>query len=62
VAEHCLSPAARGDLEDIFDYTVQQWGLDQALRYTQLIERACAALACGDMPAWMHLDTCNGLA
>jgi toxin ParE1/3/4 len=51
VAEYRLSPAAQGDLEGIFDYTVQQWGLNQALRYTQLIEQACAALACGDMPA-----------
>jgi len=29
----------------VFDYTVAQWGLAQALRYTDLIQAACADLA-----------------
>jgi len=45
VAEFRLSPAAQGDLDGIFDYTVQQWGLEQAVRYTLALENACAALA-----------------
>jgi len=38
VAEFRLSPAAQGDLDRIFDYTVQQWGLEQAVRYTLALE------------------------
>lgn len=45
MAEYRLSPAARGDLEAIFDYTAAEWGLAQALRYTDLIEQACAEMA-----------------
>ena len=29
----------------MFDYTVAQWGLDQALRYADAIEAACGDLA-----------------
>lgn len=32
-------------MEAIFDYTVQHWGLPQALHYADLIEAACASLA-----------------
>jgi toxin ParE1/3/4 len=45
MAEFRLSPAAQRDLDGVFDYTVAQWGLVQALRYTDLIEAACAELA-----------------
>lgn len=45
MAECRLSPRAQRDLDGIFDYTVVQWGLPQALRYTDLIESACADLA-----------------
>ncbi|MEQ1549098.1 MAG: type II toxin-antitoxin system RelE/ParE family toxin [Chakrabartia sp.] len=45
MAEYRLSPSAQGDLDRIFDYTVAQWGLQQALRYTDLIEAACTELA-----------------
>ena len=45
MAEYRLSPKAQRDLEAIFDYTVEQWGLPQALRYTDLIQAACAKLA-----------------
>ncbi|NDY96767.1 type II toxin-antitoxin system RelE/ParE family toxin [Wenzhouxiangella limi] len=40
-----LSPAARNDLNGIFDYTAQRWGLEQAVQYTQALEKACASLA-----------------
>lgn len=52
MAEVRLSPAAEDDLEGIFDYTVQQWGLEQAVHYTQLIEQTCTG-------AWMPLVTCS---
>ena len=45
MAEHRLSRKAQRDLDGIFDYTVKHWGLPQALRYTDLIEAACASLA-----------------
>ncbi|MDQ8028674.1 MAG: type II toxin-antitoxin system RelE/ParE family toxin [Brevundimonas sp.] len=45
MAEYRLSPAAQRDLEAIFDYTVAEWGLQQAVRYIDLIEAACTALA-----------------
>lgn len=45
MAEYRLSPTAQRDLGSIFDYTVEQWGLPQALRYADLIEAACVKLA-----------------
>lgn len=45
MAEARLSPRAQRDLEQLFDYTVERWGLAQAMRYTDLIEAACAELA-----------------
>lgn len=45
MAEYRLSPKAQSDLDGIFDYTVAQGGLEQALRYTDLIEATCAILA-----------------
>ncbi|MBJ7483690.1 type II toxin-antitoxin system RelE/ParE family toxin [Brevundimonas sp.] len=45
MAEYRLSAAAERDLETIFDYTVGQWGLAQAVTYTDQIEEACLALA-----------------
>ena len=45
MAEYWLSPAAQDDLDAIFDYTVAQWGLEQAVRYTQALEAACSGCA-----------------
>ena len=45
MANYRLSPAAQADLDGIFDYTVDRWGLEQAVRYLQTIENACGALA-----------------
>jgi toxin ParE1/3/4 len=45
LAEYRLSPAAQRDLESIFDHTVRQWGVTQAVRYTQVLESAFSALA-----------------
>lgn len=33
-----LTPAAQGDLEDIWLYTLEQWSLQQADRYTDILE------------------------
>ena len=45
MAEFRLSPRAQRDLDEVFDYTVKQWGMPQALHYTDLIQAACADLA-----------------
>ncbi|MGN6582976.1 MAG: type II toxin-antitoxin system RelE/ParE family toxin [Rhizobiaceae bacterium] len=42
-----FSPAARLDLEGIWDYTVEHWSIGQADRYLQDIREACEALATG---------------
>lgn len=45
MSEYRLSPAAELDLEDIWTYTVEHWGIDQANRYTDLLIAAFAELA-----------------
>lgn len=45
-----FSPAARGDLDDIWDYTIRNWGEEQAERYVRAIAMMCAALADGTHP------------
>ena len=47
MAGHALSPAARGDLEEIWDYTVGNWGEAQAERCTRSIRDVCEALGDG---------------
>ena len=45
MAEFRLSPRAQRDLEGIFAYTAQHWGIEQAERYDQRIEAVCRELA-----------------
>ena len=45
MAEYRLTPAAEGDLESIWIYTAQQWGVEQANRYTDFLTSAFAELA-----------------
>jgi toxin ParE1/3/4 len=45
MAEYRLAPAAERDLEAIWAYTVQQWGVEHANRYTDLLIAAFADLA-----------------
>ncbi|MEG3180051.1 type II toxin-antitoxin system RelE/ParE family toxin [Sphingomonas sp. LT1P40] len=42
-----FSPAAEADLDDIWDYSADNWAPDQADRYTDEIRDACKALASG---------------
>lgn len=37
---YLLSPAAQSDLEQIWDYTHDQWGIDQAEEYLRELQRA----------------------
>lgn len=40
-----LSPLAQADLDEIFDYTVEQWGVRQAETYVRLIYEAVETVA-----------------
>lgn len=42
-----FSPAAAGDLESIWTYTADRWGVGQAESYTDALQGACEALATG---------------
>ncbi|MGH7101901.1 MAG: type II toxin-antitoxin system RelE/ParE family toxin [Acetobacteraceae bacterium] len=44
---YLLSPAAQADLGEIWDYSAQNWGAEQAERYVLAIRNACEALAAG---------------
>ena len=45
MAEYRLSPQARRDIDEVFEYIVARWGLRQAMGYIDLVEAACADLA-----------------
>jgi toxin ParE1/3/4 len=47
VTLYLLSPAARADLSEIWNYSARNWGEEQADRYILAIRDACAALADG---------------
>jgi toxin ParE1/3/4 len=40
-----LSPAAQSDVADIWDYTAEKWGTEQAEAYVRRIHRAVQAVA-----------------
>jgi toxin ParE1/3/4 len=40
VSQYLLSPAAQADLEQIWDYTRDRWGVDQAEEYLRELQRA----------------------
>jgi toxin ParE1/3/4 len=44
---YVLSPAARADLDSIWDYTAETWSTDPAESYVLGIRTACEALASG---------------
>lgn len=47
MAGYLLSPAAQADLSEIWDYTAENWGTEQANRYILAVRDACASLADG---------------
>lgn len=40
-----LTPRARRDLDDIWDYTAERWGEEQAVRYIETLRDAFARLS-----------------
>jgi len=51
MAEYRLTPAAERDLERIWTYTAQRWGVEQANRYIDILTAAFADLAESPMTA-----------
>jgi toxin ParE1/3/4 len=49
VTRYILSPAARADLDEIWEYSAENWGTEQAERYVFAIRAACEALASGKL-------------
>lgn len=45
--EFVLSPAAELDLDDVWDYSAEHWGLNQAKRYIGMIQDTIVGLAQG---------------
>lgn len=43
-------PRAIADIEGIWDYTAERWGVAQADRYVLSLREACTAIAGGEMP------------
>jgi toxin ParE1/3/4 len=43
--KYTFSPRARGDLEEIWDYTVERWGQTQAETYMRTIQDAIESVA-----------------
>ena len=46
-----LTPAARADLDGIWDYTTQTWGATQAETYVRALIAACAGIGAGATPS-----------
>ena len=44
-----FSPAAQNDIENIYDYTLQTWGADQAQSYIGQLRDACNGLQSGKL-------------
>ncbi len=45
-----FSPAARNDIDRIYDYTALHWGIAQAERYVGGLRDTCHGLAEGQLP------------
>src|ERR1700761_470293 len=45
MSDFVLTPRAQADVEDIWDYTVDRWGVDQAETYTRQLWKDIEAVA-----------------
>jgi toxin ParE1/3/4 len=45
VSGYALSPRAKSDIEEIWDYTEERWGLNQANRYIRQLQQAIETIA-----------------
>ena len=42
---YTVTPRARADIEEIWNYTTEQWGADQAEEYVRMLQQAIELLA-----------------
>jgi toxin ParE1/3/4 len=45
MSRYVLSPKAQDDLRDIWDYTAERWGAEQANEYLRILQRAIEVVA-----------------
>ena len=45
MANYKLTPAAKADLNDIWRYSIDTWGRDQAIKYRGMIKQAVKSIA-----------------
>lgn len=45
MSRYVLSPRAQSDLDEIWDYTAEHWGVEQAENYIRLLQRAIESVA-----------------
>jgi len=55
VAHYKLTPEAISDLEDIWNYTAEHWGVDQAIKYVESLNSTFILLA--ETPEMSRLRT-----
>lgn len=52
MSRYLLSPAAQTDLEQIWDYSYENWGLDQAEAYLRELQRALERVSANPQIGW----------
>lgn len=55
-----LSPKAKSDLSEIWDYTLSEWGIDQAEKYVRDLWEAMQQQACDSSTSIDISDVRNG--
>lgn len=45
MSRYVLNPRARADIEDIWEYTAEHWGVDQAEEYVRMLQQTIEMLA-----------------
>ncbi|HWV14874.1 MAG TPA: type II toxin-antitoxin system RelE/ParE family toxin [Cellvibrio sp.] len=61
IKNYILSPEAESDLGDIFDYTQQQFGIDQAATYLSELEENFMRLIANPQLGRERNEICEGL-
>ncbi|MBX7435380.1 type II toxin-antitoxin system RelE/ParE family toxin [Mycobacterium sp. Y57] len=60
MSAYVLSPAAQADLGDIWDYTCERWGDDQAEMYLREIQRAIERVVASPLIGRPCDEVCEG--
>lgn len=60
MSRYVLSPRAQEDLSEIWDYSVERWGMDQADSYLRLLHRAIEVVAADPRVGTSCDEVCAG--